>query len=132
MELMKFGEEKRSPRRESRLSRGRSQKAMRSNILEAIAQMQGGSIVSRRDEDGTLRMKIVVKKQDLKHFLGMMGSGNNIYGSNNQASLSSLTTLEQRLHVLRSRQVRRSAEVAKTKSGSGPWRPALQSIPEEP
>ncbi|KAK9135817.1 hypothetical protein Syun_015147 [Stephania yunnanensis] len=128
MELMKFGEEKSSPRRESRLSRGRSQKAMRSNILEAIAQMQGGSIVSRRDEDGTLRMKIVVKKQDLKHFLGMMGSGNN--GSNNQASLSSLTTLEQRLHVLRSRQVRRSAEVAK--SGSGPWRPALQSIPEEP
>ncbi|KAK9109347.1 hypothetical protein Sjap_017407 [Stephania japonica] len=127
MEL-KFGEEKSSPRRESRLSRARSQKAMRSNILEAIAQMQGGNSVSRRDEDGTLRMKIVVKKQDLKHFLGMMGSGNN--GNNNQASLSSLTTLEQRLHVLRSRQVRRSVEVAK--SSRGPWRPALQSIPEEP
>ncbi|OVA08875.1 Protein of unknown function DUF4228 [Macleaya cordata] len=135
MELKHFVEENKgmsSPKRDCRrLSiAARNQKATtRCNLLEAIAQAHGGGVVSRMDEDGVVRMKIVVKKQDLKHMLQMMENGNKNNSIHQKSPLvSSNLSLEQRLHVMRRRQLRRAENV---KGGPRTWRPALQSIPED-
>ncbi|KAL0383904.1 UNVERIFIED_CONTAM: hypothetical protein Sradi_2784700 [Sesamum radiatum] len=71
MEL-KIAEEKCPKRRELRFWRaGRNHKAAAGNILEAIAEFSGGETTAR--EDG--RMKIVVKKEDLKYVLGAIRDG---------------------------------------------------------
>ncbi|RZC48537.1 hypothetical protein C5167_016956 [Papaver somniferum] len=97
-----------------------------SNLLEAIAQFHGAGVVSHTDENGVVRMKILVKKQDLKQMLEMMDNGKESSGNNIQQQSSSLS-LEQRLHVMRRKHQRR-AEHAK---GRRTWQPALQSIPED-
>ncbi|GFY94546.1 hypothetical protein Acr_09g0009920 [Actinidia rufa] len=63
MDCLNVAEGRGSPKREfSRLSRARNQRAMiRSNILEAMAQVRNSG-----SEDGVVRMKIVVKKQEPK------------------------------------------------------------------
>ncbi|XP_010266909.1 PREDICTED: uncharacterized protein LOC104604312 [Nelumbo nucifera] len=138
MEL-KFTEEKAASKREGQLSRGRSQKTVRCNLVEAIAQVHGGGVVSRSGEDGMVRMKIVVKKKELKQMVAMMGGSNNATnGVNHQtpsissfSSLSSLlssTTLEQRLKILRRRHFKKADQEKGSRSS---WRPVLQSIPEE-
>ncbi|KAG8368054.1 hypothetical protein BUALT_Bualt15G0005500 [Buddleja alternifolia] len=124
MEL-KIAEERSSPRREFRFSRaGRNQKAVSSNILEAIAQFSGGEAVPT--EGG--RMKIVVKKEDLKHVLEAIG-GSRSAGRRVSASPPGVS-LEQRLNFMRRRHILRAASQVKGRS-HGPWRPVLQSIPEE-
>ncbi|PIA56730.1 hypothetical protein AQUCO_00700822v1 [Aquilegia coerulea] len=129
MEYLKVAEEKGSPKRESRISKARSQKSMRSSLLEAIAQVHGGDVVSRKDEDGVVRMKIVVKKQDLKQMLEMIGGGTNDSpkASTVLSAFSSILTLEQRLNIMRKRQMRRAE---RHKGCGSTWRPVLQSIPE--
>ncbi|KAK4424030.1 hypothetical protein Salat_1596400 [Sesamum alatum] len=123
-----MAEEKLSPRRESKLFRaGRNQKAVASNILEAIAQLRGGD----RREDGVppTRMKIVVKKEDLKQVVEAI---RDCRGAVRRASAGA-TSLEQRLNLMRRRQIMRGASARQVRGRSrlGPWRPVLQSIPEE-
>lgn len=126
MEFMMIAEEKSVPqRREIRFTRsGRNQKAAASSVLEAIAQFSGGETTAA--EDG--RMKILVKKEDLKQVLEAIRDGRSL-GRRNSASPPSVS-LEQRLNLLRRRQILRAANQAKGRSRRS-WRPALQSIPEE-
>lgn len=107
-------EDKSSPRR--RFSRsGRIQKPVASSIMEAISHINGGEIAA---EDG--RMKIVVRKEDLKQVLEAIRENGGGWGRRTaEANLS----LEQRLNLMRTRQILRA--------GRRSWRPVLQSIPEE-
>ncbi|EOX97571.1 Uncharacterized protein TCM_006557 [Theobroma cacao] len=116
-------EGKASPKREFKQVRSRNQKALRSNLLEAIAEANGGGVVSHINEDGVVRMKIVVRKQDLKQMLGMINGGGRI--SSNQSPSPSV---EERLNLLRRKHLMRSNAVKKSPR---PWSPELQSIPEE-
>lgn len=127
-------------------TRGRNQKAggMRSNILDAIARVNKGTgeIICETDElrGGAVRMKIRVKKEDLKQVLEVMRDDSKSinyinhrlqYSSSPAASLSSSSSsLEQRLILLRKRQLMRTAQIRIRQRGST-WTPALQSIPEE-
>ncbi|KAL7156378.1 hypothetical protein ABFS83_02G005400 [Erythranthe nasuta] len=121
----KIAEEKSSSqRREFRFSRsGRNQKAAASNILEAIAEISGGEMAAA--EDG--RMKIMVKKEDLKQVLEAIRDGRGL-GRRTSASPPPVS-LEQRLNLMRRRQILRAANQVKGRS-RGSWMPALQSIPE--
>lgn len=113
-----------SPRREFKLFRARNQKVGRNSLLEAIAQVNGGSVVSRViDEGGLMKMKMVVKKQDLKQMLELLKGGNN-------SNASPCMSLEQRLILMRKRQVLRENQ-GKRSSLRSSWKPVLQSIPEE-
>ncbi|ONH92344.1 hypothetical protein PRUPE_8G169600, partial [Prunus persica] len=79
-------------------------------------------------EDGVVRMKILVRRQDLKQVLELMNGG-----INSQASVvrpSSSLCVEQRLSLLRKKHLLRASLAAKH-SRQGSWCPALQSIPEE-
>ncbi|KAJ4964011.1 hypothetical protein NE237_023950 [Protea cynaroides] len=99
---------------------------MKGNQLESITELHGGRVVSRSDEaGGVVRIKIVVKKQELKKMLATMAScRNNTY----QASSSS-TLDKQRIHPMRKRHFGlRWLDHLKRKRR--PWRPDLQSIPE--
>ncbi|XWS67701.1 hypothetical protein CRYUN_Cryun04dG0028500 [Craigia yunnanensis] len=120
-------EGKASPKREFKQLRSRNQKTLRSNLLEAIAQNNSGGVVSHINEDGVVRMKIVVRKQDLKQMLGIInGGGRNI--SANQQSLPSPISVEERLNLLRRKHLMRSNAIKKSHHS---WSPELQSIPEE-
>ncbi|GMJ12683.1 hypothetical protein HRI_004937500 [Hibiscus trionum] len=125
-------EGKASPKREFKQSRNRKQKAlMRSNhyLLEAIARANndGGVAVSRVDENDVLRIKIVVRKQDLKQMLGIINGGGADY--NHLRSSPSTVSVEERLNLLPRKQfLRCNAFVKKSRHC---WSPDLQSIPEE-
>ncbi|KAF7126516.1 hypothetical protein RHSIM_Rhsim11G0193900 [Rhododendron simsii] len=120
-----------SPRREHRTSRTRNQRTMRTNFLESVAKIKSGSVVSNTEEsDGGMRVKIVVKKQDLKQMLEAIRAAR----SNNIAAQSSVSPtpslgLEQRLNLMRRRQQWRANQVKGSRRSC--WRPALHSIPEE-
>ncbi|XVE93909.1 hypothetical protein REPUB_Repub01dG0235000 [Reevesia pubescens] len=117
-------EGKASPKREFKQLRSRNQKALRSNLLEAIAQANSGGVVSHINEDGVVRMKIVVRKQDLKQMLGIInGGGKNISANNYQSS-----SVEERLNLLRRKHLMRANAIKKIQHS---WSPQLQSIPEE-
>ncbi|KAL6963667.1 hypothetical protein U1Q18_034674 [Sarracenia purpurea var. burkii] len=137
MEYLKVAEGRASPKREFRYSRARNQRSQtRSNILDATTKLScRGVIVSGGGDDGkTTRMKIVVKKQDLKQMLEVIRVGNNATGQQ-RPSVSppqSLLGLEQRLNLMKRRQQWRATGAGQVKgSRRSSWRPALQSIPEE-
>ncbi|KAL2469269.1 uncharacterized protein Fot_50845 [Forsythia ovata] len=123
MEL-KVAEEKCWQRREFRVSRGRNQKAVVSNILNAIAQVNGGEAICQASENGSMKMKIRVKKEDLKHVVEVIKDSRGIP----RQSTPSMT-FEQRLNFMRRRHVLRATQ-AKVRS-RGSWTPVLYSIPEE-
>ncbi|KAL7237081.1 hypothetical protein ACSBR1_020202 [Camellia fascicularis] len=132
MEYLKVAEGRSSPKREFRVSRARNQRAMRNNILDAIAQVSNGDgLVSGSDggEDGVVRMKIVVKKQDLKQMLEVIRGGKNTGGTSTSVSPTPSLCLEQRLNLMRRRHQWRVSQAKGSRRSS--WRPALQSIPEE-
>ncbi|PON45048.1 hypothetical protein PanWU01x14_261910 [Parasponia andersonii] len=128
------GNNKASPRRsdlQSRLHRARNQQKIntRSNLLlDVIAKSNG--VVSQAEEDGVVRMKIVVRKQDLKQMLEVMGGNKQGSSSNNPSSFSPSFSAEQRLSLLRKKHVLMRANLAKQSRRSS-WSPVLQSIPEE-
>ncbi|CAN0845762.1 hypothetical protein LINGRAHAP2_LOCUS4194 [Linum grandiflorum] len=66
-------------------------------------------------------MKVLVKKQDLKQMLELLGDGK-------LQSSSSLSNVEQRLNLLRRKHVSRGKGCRDSSPRS--WIPALQSIPE--
>ncbi|XAR72675.1 hypothetical protein NMG60_11019394 [Bertholletia excelsa] len=128
MEYLKVAEGRGSPKREFKLSRARNQRTTRSNIIDAIAKVSSGSIVSQADEDGLVRMKILVKKQDLKQMLQVIKSGKNFAGEPAPWPMATPSlSLEQRLNFLRRRHQFSQARGSSRSS----WTPALQSIPEE-
>lgn len=127
-----------------RISRARSQKnPSRSNLLEAIAKVNGnGSVISQSEEldHGVVRMKIVVRKQDLKQIMEAMGGGTNKFKASiaaNQSSPSSTLMpslcVEQRLNLLKKKHLLMRANLARQQHNYRhcSWSPALQSIPEE-
>ncbi|CAA2970862.1 Hypothetical predicted protein [Olea europaea subsp. europaea] len=123
MEL-KVAEEKTWQRREFRVSRGRNHKAIVSNILNAIAQVNGGEAVCQTSENGSMKMKIRVKKEDLKHVVEVVRDGKGI-----PCQSTPSMSLEQRLNFMRRRHVLRATQ-AKVRSRDS-WTPVLYSIPEE-
>ncbi|MBA0799297.1 hypothetical protein Gohar_009823 [Gossypium harknessii] len=131
-------EGKASPKREFKQSKSRNQKSLtrssnHSYLLEAIANAsnnRGGGVVSHIHENGALRVKIVVKKQDLRQMLGIINGGtgknnNNYYYQSSPPSIS----VEERLNLLRKKQLLRSNAIKKKSRHC--WSPELQSIPEE-
>ncbi|KNA22922.1 hypothetical protein SOVF_029570 [Spinacia oleracea] len=124
---------KSSPKREFRNTKGK--RFSRSSLLEVLA--QGGSISSYTAEDGTVRMKILVKKQDLKKIMNnaaLIRDHHRPTNNNNASSISSSpspkssSSIERRLYDLMRRK-KASAQAKGNKSSS--WMPVLQSIPEE-
>ncbi|GMJ08100.1 hypothetical protein HRI_004479200 [Hibiscus trionum] len=117
-------EGKASPTREFKQLRTRNQNALRSSLLEVIAKANNGgsTVVSHVNEDGVLRVKIVVRKQDLKQMLGKINGG----CANSPSSLS--LSVEQRLNLLRRKQLMKAANAARKRRHC--WSPELQSIPE--
>ncbi|GAB4838580.1 hypothetical protein Ancab_028125 [Ancistrocladus abbreviatus] len=74
---MMVEEFKSSPKREFQRPRNHHKVAVRNDLLEAIAQVnngaKGGRVVAQStSEDGRVRMKIVLRKQDLKQMLEAM------------------------------------------------------------
>ncbi|XVE67202.1 hypothetical protein DITRI_Ditri08aG0141300 [Diplodiscus trichospermus] len=122
-------EGKASPKREFKQLKSRNQKTWRSNLLETIAQANNGVVVSDVSEDGVVRMKIVVRKQDLKQMLGIIngGGGGRNDGANHQSPPPS-SSVEERLNLLRRKHILRSYAIKKSRHC---WSPELQSIPEE-
>ncbi|KAL4281940.1 hypothetical protein GQ457_03G001790 [Hibiscus cannabinus] len=118
-------EGKASARREFKQSKNRKQKApARSN------NNNGGVAVSRVDEDGVRRIKILVRKQDLKQMLGMVNGKNSVAADYNyRRSSPSPASVEERLNLLpRKHLLRCNAFIKKSRHC---WSPELQSIPEE-
>ncbi|TXG64937.1 hypothetical protein EZV62_011931 [Acer yangbiense] len=119
-----------SPKRSDymlRSTRSRNQKTMMSNLMEAIAEINSsnGVVSESKENHGVVRMKIKVRKEDLRQMLQVMKNVNN----NNK---------KQRLNVLRRKHHLRGNNInAGGKSGGGSrrrrrsWSPVLQSIPEE-
>uniref|UniRef100_A0A6N2L5P7 Uncharacterized protein n=1 Tax=Salix viminalis TaxID=40686 RepID=A0A6N2L5P7_SALVM len=115
---LKVSEGRSSPKRDFRAFRGRSHRSLKSNLLESDAQVKGGSVVSHStNEDGIVRMKLVVRKQDLKQVLELMRGC--------ESSTNQSLPLEQRL---RKHLSRFNAAMGSCRRS---WTPALQSIPEE-
>ncbi|KAL6525957.1 hypothetical protein OROHE_015481 [Orobanche hederae] len=120
-------DQKSSPRREFKFSRsGRNPKAISNNVLEAIVQFSSREMAAA--EGG--RMKIVVRKEDLKQVLEAIRDGRGLGRRATATTTAVPLELEQRLNLLRRRQIIRAASQVKCRS-RGSWRPALQSIPEE-
>ncbi|KAK9164600.1 hypothetical protein Syun_005502 [Stephania yunnanensis] len=89
-------------------------------ILESIAKAQAGATF----DNGKVKLRIVIRKDELQQMLASTLPHELVL-----TSPSSLPLLEQRLQFLRMRQLIR-ADSMKGRQPS-PWRPALQSIPEE-
>jgi len=100
--------------------------------LETIVNANDVGIVSCVEEDGVVRMKIVVKKQDVKQILQVMRDDHKSSNAHHhdRSSPPPSSSAEQRLNLLRNKYLLRSVDVAK-ESRSCSWSPALQSIPEE-
>ncbi|TYI43944.1 hypothetical protein ES332_A01G202600v1 [Gossypium tomentosum] len=127
-------EGKASPKREFKQSKNRNQKALRSNILlEAIAKANNGGgttvVTHHINEDGVLRVKIVVRKQDLKQMLGRINGGVGEINRNCPSSISPSLSVEQRLKLLRKKHAMKAGNAVKKSFHC--WSPQLQSIPEE-
>ncbi|CAO2815663.1 unnamed protein product [Amaranthus hypochondriacus] len=96
-------------------------------LLEALAKR--GSVTSYTSEDGMTKIKILVKKQDLKQILKSMNNAN--YGNNNFTCriFSFLpSSIEKRFNDLMKKKGRQ-ANYKECQSSN--WRPTLHSIPEE-
>lgn len=108
-------------------------KSSRSNLLTKAATIarangsEGVNVLSQltQEENGVVRMKILVRKEDLEQFLELMRNNNNTNYNNNdngsdeedeEASFS----IEERINLLRKKHKRQNS-----------WSPALQTIPEE-
>lgn len=92
---------------------------------EAIERLHGGRVTSREEENGVVRVKIVVSKQELRQMVAWTSQKRS---NASHPSMAAPPNFEQLLHVLRKRHMKR-AEAGKEPRGE--WRPALQSIPEE-
>ncbi|KAJ8427121.1 hypothetical protein Cgig2_030283 [Carnegiea gigantea] len=140
----KIGNEEENENESRRIRRAISEQQR--HIREAIAKGGGGNheVTTYKGEDGKVRMKILVKKQDLKQILVAAAAAEaTIINCNNQkqeehhthpssSNKSSSSIIEQRLHdLMMSRKSRSSRRRRPSPSANAPWTPALHSIPEE-
>lgn len=84
--------------------------------------LNGGLVISQTNADGVVRMKIVVKKQDLKEMLKVMRGSENLTAQPQPPPFS----VEQKWNLLRRRHLLR-VNAAKESHRRGSWFPALQS-----
>ncbi|XLS72728.1 hypothetical protein HN51_029593 [Arachis hypogaea] len=76
------------------------------------------------NKKGVVRMKIVVRKSELKQLVEVMNNNNN---NNDRTKASSRVTAEQRLNqLLQKKNKKKNFSFNNNKS----WSPGLQSIPE--
>ncbi|KAL1343163.1 hypothetical protein HN51_029592 [Arachis hypogaea] len=96
----------------------------RIHALESmVSKTNGGGVVSYVEEDnkGVVRMKLVVKKSELKQLV------ESINAAHDRTMSSSSLTAEERLNHL----VRKKKHASYRTKPCKCWSPALQSIPEE-
>ncbi|XP_065030567.1 uncharacterized protein LOC135653053 [Musa acuminata AAA Group] len=87
---------------------------------------------ARDDDNGVVRVKIVVTKRQLRQMVASMGQGPcNAAGPQAATAAASASNLELLLHVLRRRHMKRAETGKGKRHGGGRWRPALKSIPED-
>lgn len=91
-------------------------------LLEAL--VKGGYVTSHTTEDGKVKLKILVNKQELKQLLETVNNATTNISNNSSPSPS----VESRLYDLMQR--KRVSQVNKERQSSN-WRPVLRSIPEE-
>lgn len=115
-------------RRDGRvLTRCPNLEIMRSlRAVEAIKLAHDGRVIACDDENGVLRVKILVPKQQLTQMVASTGQGQSVAGLHRLAARP--PSVDQLLHALRRRHTMRAEA---TKGYQNGWRPALQSIPEE-
>ncbi|KAJ8618216.1 hypothetical protein MRB53_014402 [Persea americana] len=101
---------------------------MKTNLQETMTQGRNGGVKSKSDEDGVVRMKIVVTKQQLKQLMAIIGNGKNHVHQTSPSSLPPVSPLEQLQRIKQRRNQKRATNV---KVNHRPWIPVLQSIPEE-
>ncbi|MED6179836.1 hypothetical protein PIB30_004476 [Stylosanthes scabra] len=96
----------------------------------------GGVVSCYSEEDinggGVVRMKIVVRKSELKQLVELVNGGNSNNGVNYQRTKASScsSTAEQRLNQLLLRKKHISSKSKPFNNNDNSWIPALQSIPE--
>ncbi|KAL9669526.1 hypothetical protein QQ045_007073 [Rhodiola kirilowii] len=96
--------------------------------MEAMAKVKEAKIVS----EGVVRMKLLVRKQDLTKMLEEVSRGRRRTDDDKKRHVSNLLddvgsfALEQRLIIMRKRRQSRRAN-----DQESPWKPMLHSIPEE-
>ncbi|KAF8013430.1 hypothetical protein BT93_I1320 [Corymbia citriodora subsp. variegata] len=130
MELKSLAEGKRDAARHLkwRAPKTGSTRSSSNSVVEAITRARAGGLdvsVSQVREDGAVRMKLVVRKQELKQILEAIRGGRK-KSTHQTATSGQPLSGEQRLHLLWRR------KFVKDGRQSSSWRPALQSIPEEP
>ncbi|KAI4297806.1 hypothetical protein L6164_037671 [Bauhinia variegata] len=83
---------------------GRNQKKTSNSVVaDSITKVNGGGIVSCKEEAGVVRMKIVVRKSDLKQLIQAMSSGNvkpfcvTVKGNRHNAWCPALQTIPEEL-----------------------------------
>ncbi|KAJ4773944.1 hypothetical protein LUZ62_062076 [Rhynchospora pubera] len=90
-----------------------------------VDKLQQGRLISREEEDGVVKVKIVVTKKELKHLIAAMNQREN---NARRRQTTAPQSFEQLFNLLR-RKREKKQEVMKSRQGG--WQPALQSIPEE-
>ncbi|KAK7343328.1 hypothetical protein VNO77_11985 [Canavalia gladiata] len=88
-----------------------------------------GVVSCREEEGGVVRMKIVVRKSDLKQLVEVMKGVKGIAHNSTMLSSSS-SSVEQRLNKLMWKKYLSKAK-SMNENGHKCWSPVLQSIPEE-
>ncbi|KAK7270164.1 hypothetical protein RIF29_23110 [Crotalaria pallida] len=103
------------------------------HMLEAMVRKanngSGGIRVVSCTEEGVVRMKIVVKKSELKQLVEVMNNGANKDEAQHRPIITS--TVEQRLNNLLWKKHQSRAKQNKGNYHKKCWSPALQCIPEE-
>ncbi|KAG2703098.1 hypothetical protein I3760_06G121600 [Carya illinoinensis] len=123
-----------------RSARNKKNNIAGSNLMENIVHENGttGGVVScdvNHQEDGVVRMKIIVKKQDIEQvLLQVLKFGKS--KAHDQPSIrpppASLSAEQGLINLLRKKRLSRANNNGAKQAGSrSSWSPALQSIPEE-
>ncbi|KAK9164599.1 hypothetical protein Syun_005501 [Stephania yunnanensis] len=127
MEYKKLIDDKGSSKRDHRSPRARTNQRllMRYNLIESTGQAHNvGGMASCVNENGRLQMRVILRSHELKHLMDVM---KNVHKAESTPN-NSPSTLEQRLQFMRRRHLRRADSM---KERCCPWKPVLQSIPEE-
>ncbi|GJU37174.1 hypothetical protein Tco_1185528 [Tanacetum coccineum] len=96
--------------------------------------VQGGMVSRTVDQNGVVRMKILVKRHELEQVLDRVAKKTD-HNKQNHVSIryisrspASKSLLDQRLKDMKRMRILKSRQIKGNCRGS--WRPALQSIPE--
>ena len=95
--------------------------------------VQGGRVSRTVDENGVVRMKILVKRHELEQVLDRVAKKTD-HNKQNHVSIRHVSrspasrSLDQRLKDMKRMRILKSRQIMGDRRGS--WRPALQSIPE--